>query len=99
MAVASARARSQRNRSPSLSTLYGLIQAGGELKPTAVSNPTIEQGIEAGRVRPQPIRALTHVLMGASDEAALFVAESADPAQARADMLQVLDRLIDVVSA
>jgi hypothetical protein len=37
--------------------------------------------------------------MGASDEAALYVAESADPAQARADMLQVLDRLIDVVSA
>jgi AcrR family transcriptional regulator len=59
----------------------------------------LEQGIEAGRVRPQPIRALTHVLMGASDEAALFVAESADPAQARADMLQVLNRLIDVLSA
>jgi hypothetical protein len=37
--------------------------------------------------------------MGASDEAALYVAESADPAQARADMLEVLDRLIDVVSA
>jgi AcrR family transcriptional regulator len=59
----------------------------------------LEQGIEAGRVRPQPVRALAHVLMGASDEAALYVAESADPAQARADMLQVLDRLIDVVSA
>ena len=59
----------------------------------------LEQGIEAGRIRPQPVRALAHVLMGASDEAALYVAESADPAQARADMLQVLDRLIDVVSA
>jgi AcrR family transcriptional regulator len=59
----------------------------------------LEQGIAAGRVRPQPVRALAHVLMGASDEAALFVAESADPAQARAEMLQVLDRLIDVVSA
>ena len=55
----------------------------------------LEQGIEAGRVRPQPVRALAHVLMGASDEAALYVAESADPARARADMLQVLDRLID----
>jgi AcrR family transcriptional regulator len=59
----------------------------------------LQQGIEAGRVRPQPVRALTHVLMGASDEAALYVAESADPARARAEMLQVLDRLIDVVSA
>src|ERR1700722_16145595 len=53
----------------------------------------LEQGIEAGRVRPQPVRALTHVLMGASDEAALYVAESADPARARAEMLPVLDRL------
>jgi AcrR family transcriptional regulator len=59
----------------------------------------LELGIEAGRIRPQPVRALAHVLMGASDEAALFVAESADPAQARADMLQVLDRLIDAISA
>src|SRR5580693_5043219 len=59
----------------------------------------LEQGIESGRIRPQPVRALAHVLMGASDEAALYVAESADPAQARADMLQVLARLIDVVSA
>jgi AcrR family transcriptional regulator len=56
-------------------------------------------GIESGRVRPQPVRALAHVLMGASDEAALYVAESADRDQARADMLQVLDRLIDVIAA
>jgi len=59
----------------------------------------LKQGIDDGRVRPQPVRALAHVLMGASDEAALYVAESADPARARAEMLQVLDRLIDVVSA
>ena len=59
----------------------------------------LEQGIESGRVRPQPVRALAHVLMGASDEAALYVAEAADRAQARADMIQVLDRLIDVLSA
>jgi AcrR family transcriptional regulator len=59
----------------------------------------LEQGIEAGRVRPQPVRALAHVLMGASDEAALYVAESADPALARADMLPILDRLIDAISA
>ena len=59
----------------------------------------LEQGIESGRIRPQPVRALAHVLMGASDEAALYVAESGDRAQARSDMLQVLDRLMDVVSA
>ena len=59
----------------------------------------IEQGIASGHIRPQPVRALAHVLMGASDEAALYVAEAADPPQARAEMLDVLDRLIDVVAA
>ena len=59
----------------------------------------LEQGIASGRFRPQPVRALAHVLMGASDEAALYVAESPDRAQARSDMIAVLDRLVDVVSA
>ena len=52
-------------------------------------------GIETGRIRPQPVRPLAHVLMGASDEAALYVAEAADRAQARAEMIEVLDHLID----
>src|ERR1700722_11631210 len=56
-------------------------------------------GMEAGRIRPQPVRALAHVLMGASDEAALFVAESADRPQARAEMIAVLDRIVDAVLA
>ena len=54
-------------------------------------------GMEAGRVRQQPVRPLAHILMGASDEAALYVAEAADPAQARAEMIAVLDRIIDAV--
>jgi hypothetical protein len=37
--------------------------------------------------------------MGASDEAALYVAEAPDPAQARAEMIGVLDGLIDGVAA
>ena len=53
-------------------------------------------GIETGRIRAQPVRPLAHVLMGASDEAALYVAEAADPGRARAEMIEVLDRLIDV---
>jgi AcrR family transcriptional regulator len=54
----------------------------------------LKRGIELGHIREQPVRPLAHVVMGASDEAALYVAESADPAQARAEMLQALDRLI-----
>ena len=57
------------------------------------------RGMEAGRVRPQPVRPLAHILMGASDEAALYVAEAADRGQARAEMIDVLDRVIDAVLA
>jgi len=59
----------------------------------------LTQGIEAGRIRPQPVRALTHALMGAGDEAALYVAEAADPMLARAEMIEVLDQLIAGVTA
>ena len=57
------------------------------------------RGMEAGRVRSQPVRPLAHILMGASDEAALYVAEAADRGQARAEMIDVLDRVIDAVLA
>ena len=56
-------------------------------------------GIETGRIRAQPVRPLAHVLMGASDEAAMYVAESADPAAARAEMIEVLDGVIDGMTA
>jgi AcrR family transcriptional regulator len=55
------------------------------------------RGMEAGLVRQQPVRPLAHILMGASDEAALYVAEAADRPQARAEMIAVLDRIINAV--
>jgi hypothetical protein len=54
----------------------------------------LAQGIEAGRIRPQPARPLAHALMGAGDEAGLYVAEAADRDQARAEMISVLDQII-----
>ena len=62
--------------------VFGLVQA------------LLSQGIELGRIRAQPARPLAHVLMGAGDEAALYVAEAADHAQGRAEMIEVLDQLI-----
>ncbi|HXB47362.1 MAG TPA: TetR/AcrR family transcriptional regulator [Streptosporangiaceae bacterium] len=59
----------------------------------------LSQGIELGRIRAQPVRPLAHVLMGAGDEAALYVAEAADHAQARAEMISVIDQLIAGVTA
>ena len=58
----------------------------------------LTQAMEEGRIRPQPVRPLAHVFMGASDEAALYVAEAADRARARAEMIEVLDQLIDGVT-
>ena len=58
----------------------------------------LSQGMEVGRIRRQPVRPLAHVVMGASDEAALYVAEAADRTQARAEMIEVLDQLIDGVT-
>ena len=59
----------------------------------------LTQAMDEGRIRPQPVRPLAHVFMGASDEAALYVAEAADHARARAEMIEVLDQLIDGVTA
>jgi AcrR family transcriptional regulator len=62
--------------------VFGLVQA------------LLAHGIELGRIRAQPARPLAHVFMGAGDEAALYVAESADHDRARAEMIAVLDQLI-----
>jgi AcrR family transcriptional regulator len=62
--------------------VFGLVQA------------LLAHGIELGRIRAQPARPLAHVFMGAGDEAALYVAESADHERARAEMIAVLDQLI-----
>jgi AcrR family transcriptional regulator len=54
--------------------------------------------MEAGRVPEQPVTPLAHVLMGALDEAALYIAQSEDPTQARLEMQAVLDRLVDGIT-
>jgi AcrR family transcriptional regulator len=50
--------------------------------------------IDAGRLAPQPVRPLAHLLMGALDEAALYVARAEDPAAARSEMGATLRRLL-----
>jgi AcrR family transcriptional regulator len=53
----------------------------------------LQDGIDRGALPPQPVQALTHVLVGAVDEAALYIAQADDAAAARADMDLVLHRL------
>jgi AcrR family transcriptional regulator len=50
--------------------------------------------MEAGDLARQPVRPLAHVVVGALDEAALYVARAEDRATARAEMTGVLERLI-----
>ncbi len=59
----------------------------------------LADGMERGTIPAQPVEPLTHVLIGAVDEAALYVARSPDPIQARAEMDGVLRRLAAVVTA
>jgi AcrR family transcriptional regulator len=67
--------------------VFGLIQA------------LLADALELGRIRLQPVQPLAHALMGAGDEAALYVAEAADHAQARNEMIAVLDQLLEGITA
>jgi AcrR family transcriptional regulator len=54
----------------------------------------LEAAMEAGDLARQPVRPLAHVVVGALDEAALYVARAEDRPRARAEMTSVLERLI-----
>jgi AcrR family transcriptional regulator len=55
----------------------------------------LQAGMDAGAIAPQPITPLAHLLLGALDEGALYVARAQDPVAARAEVEEVVDRLID----
>jgi len=59
----------------------------------------IQDGIDRGSLPPQPVLALTHVLVGAVDEAALYIAQAHDGPAARADMDLVIRRLTLALTA
>jgi len=54
----------------------------------------LQHAITVGRLDPQPVAPLAHVLVGALDEAALYVAGAEDQAAARVEVQVVVDRLI-----
>lgn len=55
----------------------------------------LRAAMDSGQLAPGPTRPLAHVLIGALDEAALYAALADDPVTARAEVEQVLHRLID----
>lgn len=54
----------------------------------------LTHAIAVGRIPQQPVSALAHVLVGALDEAALYVARAEDQTAATEDMRVVITRLI-----
>jgi AcrR family transcriptional regulator len=54
----------------------------------------LTHAMNTGRIPSQPVSPLAHVLIGALDEAALYIARADDPAQARAEMGAVIDELL-----
>ncbi len=59
----------------------------------------LAQAIELERIPRQPVAPLAHVLVGALDEAAMYIARAEDPAAAGEQMRAVLTRLIVGISA
>jgi AcrR family transcriptional regulator len=55
----------------------------------------LQAGMEAGVIARQPVAPLAHLLIGALDEGALYVARAEDRDAARAEVEQVVDRLLD----
>jgi AcrR family transcriptional regulator len=54
----------------------------------------LRAAMDAGRIAEQPTRPLAHVLLGALDEAALYVARAEDPAIAREEMRAALTGIL-----
>lgn len=59
----------------------------------------IQRAIDAGRLTPQPAKALAHVVLGALNEAAMVVAGADDPAAARTEMSATVRRLLEGLRA
>jgi hypothetical protein len=58
----------------------------------------LTDGMQRGTIPVQPVDPLTHVLVGAIDEAARYLARAADPLAARAEVDAVLRRLATAVT-
>jgi len=54
----------------------------------------LTHAIAVGRIPPQPVRALTHVLVGALDEAGLYIARAEDQVAASEEMRAVIAKLV-----
>ena len=59
----------------------------------------LQSAIEAGAIAAQPVVPLAHILIGALNESALYVARAEDPAAAREECVTILDRILRGLTA
>ena len=57
----------------------------------------LQGAMDTGAIERQPVMPLAHVITGALDSAALYVAEAEDPQAARKEMDPVLERLVETL--
>jgi hypothetical protein len=55
--------------------------------------------MDAGAIVAQPVVPLAHVLVGALDECALYIAGAEDPAAAREQCVAIFDRILRSITA
>lgn len=59
----------------------------------------VAYAIREGRIPDQPVKPLAHVIIGAIDEAALYVVRAEDPDRAREETRAVITRLLGALAA
>jgi AcrR family transcriptional regulator len=64
-----------------------------------LTESVLAAAMEAGELPRRPVRPLAHVLLGALDEATLYVARAEDQRTARADMADTMSALLDGLRA
>ena len=56
---------------------------------------SLENAMETGLIARQPVDPLAHLLVGALDEAAMYISRAADPEAARREMGESVERMLD----
>jgi AcrR family transcriptional regulator len=74
-------------------------RAIGERLGLGATMAALRAAMDAGAIAEQPVRPLAHVVMGALDEAALYVARADDQVVATGEMAAIIDRLVESLRA
>jgi AcrR family transcriptional regulator/protein-L-isoaspartate O-methyltransferase len=74
-------------------------RAIGERYGLGLTQAALQGAVDAGAIRPQPVRPLAHVLLGALTEASLLIARAHDVDAARREVGATLDRLLESLRA